>query len=344
MLPTPGRRIADTGGNTGDPTLDWYTRFAAGGPGQSALYTQWAAGIVGDAVVRGLLEELPRPKRQPHLVFAVSRLLGAPELPYPAWREWVTTNWPALREEIPRRTVQTNEAGRCAPVTIALGLIAGPIALLEVGSSAGICLYPDRYSYDFDGTRLDPVDGPSAVLLHCAITGEPPLPVAPADIVWRAGIDLSPLDVTVDADRRWLDVSVGPEQVDRRERLHAALDIVRLDPPRQVAGDASDQLAALAASAPAAATLVILSAGVLVYLSGAERTRFDSAVAELQDTAGARWISLEGAAVLPAVAERLRQSAAGRPPEAGAVVLALDEHPLAWCSPHGYGLNWLGER
>ena len=293
--------------------------------------------------MRGLLEELPRPKRQPHLVFAVTRLLGAPEQAYPAWRQWVVTHWPALRDEILRRTVQTNEAGRCAPVAVALGLIEGPIALLEVGSSAGICLYPDRYSYDFDGTRLDPLDGPSVVVLHCAISGEPPLPVAPAQIVWRAGIDLDPLDATNDADRRWLDVSIGPEQVDRRERLRAALGIVRLDPPRQVAGEASEQLAALAASAPSGATLVILSAGVLVYLSVAERTRFAAAVAELQRGRAARWISFEGAGVLPQVAARLQSSVLPQPPEAGAVVLALDEHPLAWCSPHGYSVHWIGE-
>ena len=33
----------------------------------------------------------------------------------------------------------------------ALADIAGPVGLVEVGSSAGLCLYPDRYSYEFDG-------------------------------------------------------------------------------------------------------------------------------------------------------------------------------------------------
>ena len=48
-----------------------------------------------------------------------------------------------------------------------------PLALLEVGASAGLCLYPDRYAYRYgDG----PVLGTGAPLLECAITGPVPVP------------------------------------------------------------------------------------------------------------------------------------------------------------------------
>ena len=38
---------------------------------------------------------------------------------------------------------------------------------------------------------LDPVDGPSAVVLECAVEGDPPLPPRLPDVVWRGGIDLN---------------------------------------------------------------------------------------------------------------------------------------------------------
>jgi hypothetical protein len=49
---------------------------------------------------------------------------------------------------------------------------SGPIALIEVGASAGLNLFPDRYSYSWGG---DPIGtGP---LLTAAVAGAPPLPV-----------------------------------------------------------------------------------------------------------------------------------------------------------------------
>ena len=42
------------------------------------------------------------------------------------------------------RSTQTNEAGRCAALLPVLALLPQPLALLEVGTSAGLCLFPDR--------------------------------------------------------------------------------------------------------------------------------------------------------------------------------------------------------
>lgn len=97
-----------------------------------------------------------------------------------------------------------NEAGRCAVLLPALALLPGPPALIEVGASAGLCPYPDRYSYRYDGhPEPDPGDGlPGAADLHHHRT--PPLPREPPAVPWRAGIDLAPLDVDSDDDPAWL--------------------------------------------------------------------------------------------------------------------------------------------
>ena len=311
-----------------DETAAWYARVAGEVDG---LYAEWAAGVAQDADVLALIAELPRGRRQPQLVFAVSRLLGAPEGAYADFRDWLVSNWASVAPEAEQRMTQTNEPQRCAVLLPALSLIPGPIALLEVGASAALCLYPDRYSYryrDASGaeTRIDPADGPSAVVLECAITGDVPLPTAMPSIVWRAGIDLAPLSVATGGDLRWLDVSVPPEAVERRERARDAAAIVRREPPTLVAGDATAELSALAATAPAGVALVILTAGTLVYLPRAAREAFAAEVARL----GAHWLSFEAAGMVALRGEQ----------QPGTFVLGLDGTALATASPHGEWIVW----
>jgi hypothetical protein len=343
-------------------TAAWYQRFADNeAAGASAIYEAWARGVVGDAEVVALIDELPRLHRQPNLIFAVSRLLGAPEGDYPGWRTWLLSHWPAVRAEASLKLTQTNEPGRVAALLPALAMIPGPLALLEVGAAAGLCLYPDRYSVSFDGAPpLNPLNprcgasgdsgargdsgdsgdsDESAVMLTTRTTGAVPIPKELPNVVWRAGLDLYPLDVANDADMKWLVTLSWPEHHERRARIEAAITIAREDPPTIVRGDAVDALSALAATAPAGATLVIISAGVLVYLPPIDRERFEH-LALQHVAAGARWVSLEGAAVLPGVESKLP---AARPPATGPglFVLALDGEPLAWVGPHGQHIHWL---
>jgi hypothetical protein len=330
----------------------WYSRFAASTvPDQSPLYREWARAVADDVELLTLLSTLERPKRQPHLVFAVSRLLGAPEEGFDAWRAWMIAHWDDVQREASVRTTQTNEPGRLAALLPLLAGIEGPLALLEVGASAGLCLYPDRYSYEYevagnggvDGGelggmpgsihRIDPADGPSTVVLRSTVTGPAPLPTSLPQVVWRAGIDLEPLDVADAEDVRWLEMLVGPEQHDRRARIRAAVEIVREDLPLLVRGDVTEQLAALAAQAPSDATLVVIASGVLVYLRAAERAAFAEAVTAL----GCQWVSLEDAAVFPSMVPTLEAHPA---PADGLFVLGLDGNAVAWCGPHGQSLAW----
>ncbi len=314
-------------------TAEWYNTFAeVEARGQSAIYLDWATGVASDVGLRAIIDRLPLQKRQPNLVFGVSRLLGAPLGPYAEFREWFTASFEAVAAELPHRMTQTNEPRRCAALLPALGLLPGPLALLEVGASAGLCLYPDRYSYRYsDAQHLDPDDGPSAVVLESEVSGRVPIPARPPEIVWRAGIDLFPLDVCTPRDMLWLETLIWPEQEERRSRLRAAVDIAKRDPPRVVRGDARGALAALAAEAPDGATLVIVSSGVLVYLTADERRAFSTEVHSLD----AHWVALEGRSALPSVEAAIPVGAGN-----GRFVLSLDERPLAWTGPHGQSLDW----
>ncbi|MFS0732257.1 DUF2332 domain-containing protein [Microbacterium sp. 1P10UB] len=309
-----------------------YDRFAREeAPGRSALYEEWARGVAGDPAVQAILSRVAANHRQPPLVFAVTRMLGAPEGRYAAWARWVRTHAHEVVTECGGRSIQTNEPLRCAALLPALSLVPGPIALLEIGASAGLCLYPDRYSYRYAGEEaaLDPVDGVSDVVLHSVLRGSPELGMP--HVIWRAGIDLSPLDAGDPDDRRFLTALVWPGEEGRVERIEAALDVVAADPPVLVAGDATDEtlLRNVAARAPAGATLVVTTPGVLPHIPRAGRDRLLTGIRALH----ARWITVDPVGLHDTWTERVGSGFA----------LALDGRPLARVDPLGGSVEWLPE-
>jgi len=321
------------------PTAERYRAFAeVEARGMSATYDTWALGVAGDPATIALIDELPPAKRQPNLVFSAARFHGAVSAPYDVFRDWLGAHWPAVRRTAETHATQTNEAGRCALHVPALAGVRGPLALLEVGASAGLCLYPDRYSYRYTGhEQLDPDDGASRVVLDCE-TREPsgsapvPVPARLPEVVWRAGIDLNPLDVANSDDLDWLDALIWPEHDDRRERLRAAASIAAADPPCIVAGDLNERLAALAAEAPVDATLVVLHTAVIAYLDEAGRARFAETVRGLPG----HWLSVEARSIIPGIDVRTDV-----PNDSTDFVLALDGVQLAWAQPHGRAVTWV---
>jgi hypothetical protein len=320
--------------------VERYGRFARDeAPGRSDLYADWARGVAADADVAAILARIPATRRQPPLVFAVTRMLGAPEEAFPTWAAWLRAHADVAVAEASVRRLQTNEPQRCAALLPALATVPGPIALLEVGASAGLCLYPDRYSYRYRHsagvTALDPADGPSTVMLDCDVTGDPPLGMP--EVVWRAGIDLDPLDAADAGDRRFLTSLVWPGEGGRAERIGAALDIVAADPPLLLAGDASDPevLRAAVALAPDDATLVVTTPGVLPHIPRAGRERLIDAVRRLGDSRRhAVWITIDP----PGLHEGW--NAAMDPGTGGGFVLGRDGEPLAAVDPLGGFVHW----
>jgi hypothetical protein len=314
-----------------------YRRFAVSdAPGRSALYAEWAEGVAVDPATCRILARIPPTHRQPPLVFAVTRLLGAPERAYATWARWLGDHADAVVAECGRRSIQTNEPLRCAALLPALALVDGPIALLELGASAGLCLYPDRYSYRYlagsEVVRIDPNEGPSSVELECRIRGGLPPALALPRIVWRAGIDLAPLRAADAEDRRFLTTLVWPGETGRADRVSAALDIVAADPPVLVAGDATDPdvVLATAALAPGGATLVVTTPGVLPHVPRAARERLLTTLGELD----AVWITIDP----PGLHTRWRPPVHAE--SWGGFVLGMDGVPLAAVDPLGGFLEW----
>lgn len=314
-----------------------FARFAAEeAPGRSHVYEEWALRVASDDALAAVLARIPAAHRQPPLVFAVTRLLGAP-LDAAEWAAFVFARADDIVAECAARSLQTNEPLRCAALLPALSLIDGPIALLELGASGGLCLYPDRYSYRYavssgEGMAVDPVDGPSRVVLAAEWDG-PPTPLRMPEVVWRAGIDLEPRDPHSDADRTWLTTLVWPGEEGRRERIEAALDIAAAAPPLLVSGDAGDAalLRAVAAGAPREATLVVSTPGVLPYLPRARRDALIAAIREMD----ARWITLDAPGLHEGWTAPIDRGA-----WPGGFALALDGRVLAAADPLGARVAW----
>ena len=203
-----------------------------------------------------------------------------------------------------------------------------------MGASAGLCLLPDLYAYDYDGRRLQPEDFDALrpPVFPCLASDATPIPDRMPAIAWRAGIDLSPVDLSDPEAAAWLETLVWPGQEARAERLRAAIRIARDRPPRVVKGDLVRDLRAVAAGAPGDATLVIFHSAVLAYVNREDRDRFTRLVRDL----GAAWISNESPRVLPEIAAKL----GGAPPE-DRFLLALDGEPVALTGPHGQSIEWL---
>lgn len=170
-------------------------------------------------------------------------------------------------------------------------------------------------------------------MLSCTTGGGVPLPTSLPWVVWRAGLDLDPVDCRDPDQVAWLRALVWPGQEHRLERLEGALRIAATDPPPVHRGDLRTDLAALAASAPREATLVVFHSAVLAYVPRADRETFAADVAR----AGATWVSNEAPDVLRDVVPVPVQS---RPP--GAFLMSVDQVPKAWADPHGERLDWLG--
>lgn len=311
----------------------------AGGPSAALLgpLEGEPAGSVAALRLAGALHRLVLERRAPGLAVHYPSVGGTVGDVWPAAREVIDSQLDALRELV-QRPVQTNEVGRSS------GLLGGllhlvkdtglPVRLLELGASGGLNLLVDRYAHEVaDGVVLGDPDSP--VRLPAAWRGNLPPYDVDVEISERQGCDPCPLDPTSAADRLTLTSYVWADQVDRFERLRAALRVAAARPV------AVERLAAaaflereLAPPRPGVVTVVWHSV-VQQYLGATERAR----VTALLDAAGARATRRAPLAHLALEPERIGGSSVN-------FRVVLQAWPgggprrLADCEGHGPPFDW----
>lgn len=340
-----------------------FAEFALATARRAPLYASLSRSIATDDEVAGLLTEAPPTQRQPVLLFACVHavLLAEPDDDLAAWYPNLTPAppadgdpWPAFRRFcrrhrdelvalLARRSTQTNEIGRCAVFLPVFGLLAdevGPLAHVDVGTSAGLNLLLPHYGYRYEpgGTLGDGRD----VELACGVRGPLPIPAAIPPVVRSVGLDRAPIDVADDDAARWLEACVWPDQQDRFERLRAALDLARAVGVDVRRGDALTDTPALVAEVGAAGHPVITNSWVLSYFTPVDRHDY---LAMLDAVGGARdlsWVYAESPAQIGGL-----PVPADEPPSELTVLTVVRwrggqrtvDH-VARCHPHGYWMHW----
>ncbi len=257
----------------------------------SPLYAVFGHAVADDPELLTMAAEALSGQPPPNVLFAAVHALLAthPQEPLAAYYASLGGTKPAgqdaaalLRElclkyrqdllpVIRTRLVQTNEVRRSAVLLPAFASIAAeaqdaPLALIEIGPSAGLNLLFDRYQYRYGPLRIGDTESP--VVLDSEPRGLAPAVSIPT-VVSRAGIDINPLDIRNEEDVAWLRALLWPEHTDRLELMNAAIEVVRSEPPELLRGDLFELLPERVRSAPAEAAVCVFATFVLNQFSPA---------------------------------------------------------------------------
>jgi len=267
--------------------------------GSSPLYERLATELADEPELAAPLLAAEPEHRRALLYFAATQYLlrtAAPEHPLAGYLLGGRTGDDGLRvafadflaghrEELAKlcatRTTQTNEPRRCTSLRPGFGLAASmsgcrPLALLELGTSAGLLLLADRYGYRYtgDGGRAEQHGRAVPELtLECAVPGGgwPEPAGTPIRVAARTGVDLNPLDPADPDTAAWLRSCVWPEHTERLRRLDAAFALARTVRPQLIRGDMVAALPQAFAATPSGAVPVVFTSHALTYLPAGTR-------------------------------------------------------------------------
>jgi hypothetical protein len=196
-----------------------------------------------------------------------------------ALRRFLAEQPDAVREWLDRPP-QTNEVGR------ATALFGGmlhlprdlPVRLFEIGSSGGLNLLADRFTYvDEDGTRFG--SDQDELVLAGAWKGRRLEPWPGLRVVERLGCDPLPVDPTTPEGRLVLTAYVWPDQQPRLQRLRAALRLAQRTPVQVRRQDARTFVGGL--TLEDGTTTVLWHSVMWQYLSAEEQAAVAARVEEL---------------------------------------------------------------
>jgi hypothetical protein len=238
---------------------------------------------------------------------------------------------------------QTNEVQRSAALLAGLFHIAAqtqrPLALAEIGSSAGLNLWCDQHRYEAIDASAAPVwtwgDPKAALRLTVEWSGGPP-PAAELIVTQRAGCDAAPVDLQRPGEDLRLASFIWPDQSERLARLRAATAVARScmaqHGVRVQHQRAADFVRGQLASRPEGAAWVLMHSVVWQYIPAQEQAEIVSAVHAAAQTATAAaplaWLRFE-----PPRAD-LRMELRCQIWPGGEDTL------LAMCHPHGNRVEW----
>ncbi|MEM7670949.1 MAG: DUF2332 domain-containing protein, partial [Pseudomonadota bacterium] len=218
------------------------------------------------------------------------------------------------------------------PGFVTIGRETGlPLELYELGASAGLNLFPDRYCVTLGSREFGPKD--AGVRLAPLWSGNE-LDGPPPVIVGRRGCDLNPLDLTNEEERARMRAYIWPDQPDRLTRIDAAIATALSDPPELDRCDAGDWVDRIFGADPVAGRARVLFHSIAFqYLPTETQTRI---AGRLQDAGS------HATAATP-LAWLAFEFVGGMEPE---LTLRLwpggETRCLATADPHVRAIRWIG--
>jgi len=194
---------------------------------------------------------------------------------------------------------QTNEVRRSGPLYLGLATLAAetgmPIALNEIGASAGLNLLLEHYAYDFGRTRM----GPSSAPLRISADWSGPAPkLSPPRILDRTGCDRRPLDVDDETDQLRVLAYLWADQADRIKRTKRAITLAEKTGLRVEQAEAADFVARRFTRPAEGMVHVLMHSIVWQYLDGTSQKRIRAAMARAGAAARPErplaWLAMEG--------------------------------------------------
>ena len=258
---------------------------------------------------------------------------------------WTCDHIDIVSTRMAGRSTQTNEVGRTAVLSagVAEASQGQPVALIDLGCSAGLNLLVDRYRIvRSDGVTIGPPH--SAVTISCDVSGTQ-MPAQGSPIAWRIGIDIDPPDLDDDQALRWLLACQWPDDLERFERSRRAMAAWRTSSPRPdiVTGDALSLLPDIIAQAPRDLLVVVQHSWVLTYVPVEAQQHLASTLRQVMTERRLAWLSFEHPRLVPG----LGHPAVTGTRIPGASTLVLESTPgearvLAQSHPHGTWVQWEG--
>ncbi len=288
---------------------DFAQSFDTGAP----LYSQFARRVANERTVLDLMSVAPVSQRIPVLLFASAHYLLLDERSHELAQHYpniarekgsgvatdlfvafVLERADAMKELLANRSTQTNEISRCNWFLFPCAMLdaeLGPLAQVDVGSSAGLNQLFPKISYDLRPGGL--IGNNTSLTIACNITGEPPIPRQVPNVKWSMGLDTKPIDVRNDVEVRWLEACVWPDQVERFERLQQAISLARLHNIEVERGDAVDDVAQAVDRAAQHGHPVVTTSWVMNYLAPDRRIAFVDELNRVGSELDLSWIIAE---------------------------------------------------
>lgn len=247
-----------------------------------------------------------------------------------AARDVLETQEAAARDFL-RYTPQTNETARAAALLAGFSEVHRrtglPLALNEIGASAGLNLMFDRYRYTLGDRHWGASDSPLEIAAEW--NGVAPELVFPIPVADRNGCDIAPIDISDASARRRLEAYVWADMPERRARLLNAMAAIGAEIPRIARADAADWVAERLAHVQEGCVAVIFHSTMWSYLDAGRQERITQIITEAgaraTPTAPIAWVRMETprGKKLPILDYRLW--------DGGAEI----HEKLAVCHPHG---------